>query len=217
MPVVRVSLVGMLLSRARLLFAGRPKRNSRFVAVTHRDRLPVFLQEISSVHDHLRSTLRHLRLSGLAASLDVRLQEAQASRLSHLEFLELILQDEVAVRDHRKLDRRTKLACFRDLKTLDQFDWDFNAALPRRQLFEMATCKFLDEARDVLLMALRAPARPTSPRRSATPPSSKAAPPSTAPSSTSSATSFTRKPSATKTPPSHATSGPTCSSSTTWA
>jgi DNA replication protein DnaC len=104
------------------------------------------------MHDHLRSTLRYLRLSGLASSLDVRLQEAQASRLSHLEFLELILQDEVAVRDHRKLDRRTKLACFRDLKTLDQFDWDFNTALPRRQLFELATCKFLDEARDVLLM-----------------------------------------------------------------
>lgn len=104
------------------------------------------------MHDHLRSTLRHLRLSGLAASLDVRLQEAQASRLSHLEFLELILQDEVAVRDHRKLDRRTKLACFRDLKTLDQFDWEFNASLPRKQLFELATCRFLDNARDVLLM-----------------------------------------------------------------
>jgi DNA replication protein DnaC len=104
------------------------------------------------MHDHLRSTLRQLRLSGLAASLDVRLQEAQASRLSHLEFLELVLQDEVAVRDHRKRDRRTKLACFRDLKTLDQFDWDFNTALPRKQLFELATCKFLDDARDVLLM-----------------------------------------------------------------
>lgn len=104
------------------------------------------------MHDHLRSTLRYLRLSGLASSLDVRLQEAQASRLSHLEFLELILQDEVAVRDHRKLDRRTKLACFRDLKTLDQFDWEFNTSLPRKQLFELATCKFLDDARDVLLM-----------------------------------------------------------------
>lgn len=104
------------------------------------------------MHDHLRSTLRYLRLSGLASSLDVRLQEAQASRLSHLEFLELILQDEVAVRDHRKLDRRIKLACFRDLKTLDQFDWEFNTSLPRKQLFELATCKFLDDARDVLLM-----------------------------------------------------------------
>lgn len=104
------------------------------------------------MNEHLRSTLRQLRLSGLAASLEVRLQEAQASRLSHLEFLELILQDEVAVRDHRKIDRRTKLACFRDLKTIDQFDWHFNSSLPRKQLFELATCKFLDDARDVLLM-----------------------------------------------------------------
>ena len=104
------------------------------------------------MHDHLRSILRLLRLSGLAASLDVRIQEAQASRLSHLEFLELIFQDEVAVRDHRRIDRRTKFAGFRDLKTLDQFDWEFNTSLPRRQLFELATCRFLDDARDILLM-----------------------------------------------------------------
>ena len=94
---------------------------------------------------NLVTILRLLRLSGLAASLDVRIQEAQASRLSHLEFLELILQDEVAVRDHRRIDRRTKFAGFRDLKTLDQFDWKFNTSLPRRQLFELATCKFLDD------------------------------------------------------------------------
>jgi len=104
------------------------------------------------MNDHLRTTLRHLRLSGLASSLDIRLQEAHASRLSHLEFLELILQDEVVTRDNRKLDRRTKLALFRDLKTIDQFDWDFNTSLPRRQLFELATCKFLDQARDILLI-----------------------------------------------------------------
>jgi hypothetical protein len=97
------------------------------------------------MHDHLCSILRLLRLSGLAASLDVRIQEAQASRLSHLDFLELIHQDEVAVRDHRWIDRRTKFAGFRDLKALDQFDWEFNTSLLRRQLFELATCKFLDD------------------------------------------------------------------------
>ena len=104
------------------------------------------------MNDHLRTTLRQLRLSGLASSLDVRLQEAQANRLTHLDFLELILQDEVAVRDHRKLERRTTLACFRDLKPLDQFDWEFNPAIPRRQVFDLATCRFLDEPRDALLM-----------------------------------------------------------------
>ena len=52
----------------------------------------------------LLSTLRKLRLSGLAQTLEVRLQEAASHNLSHAEFLELILQDELSVRNER-LDR----------------------------------------------------------------------------------------------------------------
>ena len=44
------------------------------------------------MNDSLSTMLRQLRLGGLAASLEVRLQEAAASKLTHLEFLELILQ-----------------------------------------------------------------------------------------------------------------------------
>ena len=102
--------------------------------------------------DPLRTVLRQLRLSGLAESLDVRFQEAQAGRLSHHEFLELILQDELAVRDQRQLERRIKLAQFRDLKPLDQFDWDFNTSLPRKQVFELASGQFIRQSRDVLLV-----------------------------------------------------------------
>ena len=56
------------------------------------------------MNERLRDTLRKLRLSGLAASLDVRLEEADGRRLSHTEFLELILQDELAVRADRLRD-----------------------------------------------------------------------------------------------------------------
>ncbi len=45
----------------------------------------------------LESTFRQLRLSGIGANLSVRVQEAQANRLSHLEFLDLILQAELNV------------------------------------------------------------------------------------------------------------------------
>ena len=45
----------------------------------------------------LSDSLKRLRLSGLAASLDVRLQEAKSNRLDHIEFLELILQDELGM------------------------------------------------------------------------------------------------------------------------
>ena len=78
------------------------------------------------MNDALRNTLKKLRLSGLLESLEVRLQEAAGHGLSHLEFLELILQDELAVRSDRQLQRRVKAALLRELKSLDQFDWALN-------------------------------------------------------------------------------------------
>jgi len=56
----------------------------------------------------LENTLKQLRLSGLMQTLDVRLQEAVANRLGHAEFLELICQDEINVRQQRLMERRTK-------------------------------------------------------------------------------------------------------------
>jgi DNA replication protein DnaC len=102
--------------------------------------------------DSLHKTLRQLRLSGLAATLDVRLQEAASHNLSHVEFLELILQDELAVRDERMIHRRVNAASFRELKPLDQFDWSFNPSLPKKQVFDLATCRFVRERRDVLIL-----------------------------------------------------------------
>jgi len=104
------------------------------------------------MNDRLLSALRQLRLSGLAETLDVRLQEAAGHQLSHAEFLELVLQDELLVRNQRQIDRRVKAAQFRELKTLDDFDWSFNPSIPRKAVFDLATCRFVRETRDVLLL-----------------------------------------------------------------
>jgi DNA replication protein DnaC len=98
----------------------------------------------------LRKALKKLRLSGLLESLEVRLQEAAGHGLSHAEFLELIVEDELMVRSDRQLQRRLKAACFRDLKTLDSFDWSFNPSLKKKQVYDLATGRFIREARDVL-------------------------------------------------------------------
>jgi DNA replication protein DnaC len=104
------------------------------------------------MNDRLQSALRQLRLSGLTETLDVRLQEAAGHQLSHAEFLELILQDELLVRNQRLIQRRVKVAQFRELKALDDFDWAFNPSIPRKQVFDLATCRFVREARDVLFL-----------------------------------------------------------------
>jgi DNA replication protein DnaC len=100
----------------------------------------------------LQKALRKLRLSGLAQTLDVRLQEAAGHSLNHAEFLELILQDELAIREDRVLARRVRAADFREPKTLEDFDWQFNTSVKRKQVYDLATCKFIREKRDVLLL-----------------------------------------------------------------
>ncbi len=102
--------------------------------------------------ESLRNALKRLHMSGLLESLEVRLHEAAANNLSAAEFLEIVLHDELAVRADRQLQRRVKAAQFRELKTLEDFDWSFNPSIKKKQVFELATCRFIREARDVLFL-----------------------------------------------------------------
>ena len=101
---------------------------------------------------NVETTLKKLRLSGLARTLSLRLQEAAANRLSHEEFLEILLQDELNVRQERFLSRRTKAADFHHLKTLEDFDWRFNPSVPRKEIYDLATGQFIRQAADLLLI-----------------------------------------------------------------
>jgi DNA replication protein DnaC len=102
--------------------------------------------------DSLEQALKQLRLSGLAASLDVRLSEAAGNRLDHAEFLALILQDELAVRTSRLVQRRVKAAMFREVKSLDEFDFSFNPSIKRKQIHDLASCQFIRQKADVLFL-----------------------------------------------------------------
>jgi DNA replication protein DnaC len=99
----------------------------------------------------LAESLKKLRLSGIAQTLEVRLQEAAANRLDHAEFLELVLADELAVRQERLIARGMKAAGFREQKTLEDFQWDFNRAIKKKQIYDLAAGGFVRQHRDVLL------------------------------------------------------------------
>ncbi len=102
------------------------------------------------MNDTMETTLRTLRLSGMKETLDIRLEEATGHSLTHGEFLELILQDELLVRKERKMNRRIQNAGFRDQKSLEDFDWQFNTSIKKTDMYELATCRFIREARDCL-------------------------------------------------------------------
>jgi DNA replication protein DnaC len=82
----------------------------------------------------------------------VRLTEARGNHLEHEEFLELLVADELAVRASRLVERRVRAAMFRESKSLDEFDFAFNPSIKRKQVFDLATCKFVRDKADVLLL-----------------------------------------------------------------
>jgi DNA replication protein DnaC len=97
--------------------------------------------------------LRKLGLSGMAQNLEIRLLEAQTSRLAPLDFFATLVSDEMQRRADRLIERRIKQARFRDPeKSLDTFDFDFNKKMDRAIVFELATGRFLSKAEDALFL-----------------------------------------------------------------
>ena len=100
----------------------------------------------------LLTKLRHLRLSGMAEALPARLAQAEAGSLSFLEFLELLVEDELARRADRLFTRRVKQATLTTIKELKDFDWGFNPKIPKTRIVELASGRFVPQHADVLLI-----------------------------------------------------------------
>ena len=101
----------------------------------------------------LQRALRQLRLGGMAAVLETRLQQAQAEPMAPIDLISCLISDELTRRADRLLERRRKQAGFRDAnRSLDGFDFTFNAKMNRSLIFDLATCGFIAKREDVLLL-----------------------------------------------------------------
>ncbi|MBW2316823.1 MAG: IS21-like element helper ATPase IstB [Deltaproteobacteria bacterium] len=101
----------------------------------------------------LDHALRKLRLSGMADTLEIRLLEAQSENPPPIDTVSALVGDELVRRQDRLLARRIKAARFRDAnRTLDSFDFAFNAKIPKKLVFELATARFVSQCEDVLLL-----------------------------------------------------------------
>ena len=98
----------------------------------------------------LDRSLRKLRLSGMAATLQARILQAQTERMPPHDFLATLVHDELNTRKDRLIERRVKQGGFRDRgRTLDNFDFAFNPKMDKKLIFEMAAGRFLTQRRDL--------------------------------------------------------------------
>jgi DNA replication protein DnaC len=100
---------------------------------------------------HLQSKLKALKLGGMLASVEHRLAQAEGEHLGFLDFLELLLEDEVQRRAQHSLASRLTRAHFEMVKTFEEFDFSADPGLPIQQIRDLATCHFLAAGASVLI------------------------------------------------------------------
>jgi DNA replication protein DnaC len=100
----------------------------------------------------LNTILKQLRLSGILDSLEQRNREAIDGQLAYTEFLAMLLHDEIARRDTKKLGVRLARAGFAMGKTLETFNFDLVPKLNRTYIHDLATGRYIDEKVCVLLV-----------------------------------------------------------------
>jgi DNA replication protein DnaC len=100
----------------------------------------------------LKRALKQLRLGGIAAVLETRIQQAQAEPMAPIDLISCLVSDELTRRSDRLLERRRKAAGFRNLHTLDNFDFSFNKKMNRSLVFDLATGNFIARHEDALFL-----------------------------------------------------------------
>ena len=96
--------------------------------------------------------LKTLRLSGMLATLESRVLQANQSNAAFTEVFSWLLQDEMDHRLSGLRQRRFKASGLTELKTLSEFDWGFNPKLPKKEIYELVTAKFVQNGEHALLI-----------------------------------------------------------------
>ena len=102
-------------------------------------------------HD-LVPVLKKLRLSGVLQSLELRVRQAVEDSVHPTEFLYRVLHDEVERREAKQLRLRMSRARFESTKSVEDFDFTFNADIPKSRVIDLCTCAFVERQENVCLI-----------------------------------------------------------------
>jgi DNA replication protein DnaC len=104
------------------------------------------------INDQMRNISHQLRLFGVHAGFEARANQAAADGLSHLEFLRLVLEDEVLQRKERVAKALTTRAKFRSTAALEDWDQTFDRGLTKAKLRDLATHSFVQSNENLLIL-----------------------------------------------------------------
>jgi len=102
--------------------------------------------------ERIQEHLQRLRLFKSRERLEAVLQDASAREVSYADFLDQVLTEEVTAKTAKHVTMRTSLARFPFVKGLETFDFAYQPSLDRKQIHDLATCRFIEHGENVVLL-----------------------------------------------------------------
>ncbi|MGW2184281.1 IS21-like element helper ATPase IstB [Streptomyces sp. NPDC001732] len=108
------------------------------------------MSELTSTR--IRTTAAKLGLPHLAEALNQYVQRADEAKMGYLDLLDLVLSEELAVRDDRRFRNGLRLSKLPHHKTLEDYDFSFQPELDPRKIKDLATLSFVEDKANVALL-----------------------------------------------------------------
>lgn len=100
----------------------------------------------------LELKLKKLKLSGIVKVLEGRNKFAVESQLSYIDFLTLLIEDELVNRQSNSYKIRFTKSKLDSSKTLETYDFTYQAELNKKQILDVASCRYLEEKKNIIFM-----------------------------------------------------------------
>ncbi len=100
----------------------------------------------------INKKLAKLKLSGFVKSIESRNSYALENKLSYMEFLELLLEDEFANRTSNSYRKRFLKSKLNEEKSINSYDFKYQPDLDKRLVMDLSSLRFINEKKNIVLM-----------------------------------------------------------------
>ena len=100
----------------------------------------------------IKNKLKDLKLAGINYSLEERLSYAKSESLSYLNFIDLLLEDEISNRKNNGYKKRYAKAKFPSHKIIENFDFSFQPSIDKKTINDCLNCNFIREKKNIVFI-----------------------------------------------------------------
>lgn len=104
------------------------------------------------IYNRVINNLQKLKLDKMSAYLPAYLDQINKANIPFLEALLTLTEKEIEFQEQRASEFNIKVAGFPFIRTLDDFDFDFQPSINKNEILDLSTLRFIEERKNIFFV-----------------------------------------------------------------